>query len=631
LDYRSLGLKVGLEIHQQLDTAKLFCNCNSELSEIVTSTFVRSLRPTQSELGEIDAAALEEARRNLRFRYEATPNSCLVEADEEPPHRMNMDAMEVALIAAMLLRAEPVDEVHVMRKIVIDGSTTTGFQRTSLVAMNGHVEIDGKTIGVPTVEVEEDASRKISERAGEVIYRLDRQGVPLIEISTTPDISTPEEAARVAGHIGSLLRSTKRVKRGLGKIREDLNISIRGGARTEIKGVQDLRMVSTFVEKEVERQLMLIEAANELARRKAAPVQKAPVDLSRLFANTRSKIVRDSLRGGKVLALPLPGFAGLLKGKLGPELAAHARIAGVGGIFHSDEMPAYGISQEEAEAVRRELALGEDDAFALVADEEARARKAIEEVAKRAIFAIRGVPEETREPRPDGSTAYGRPLPGKARMYPETDIPPVQIGRQLLDRLRASLPELPAVKIERLGKTYGLHEQQCRQLVEDGVDVLFEELVVAGAEARQVATVLLYNFPEIAREGLDIEAIRREELFELFKMLREGMFSKEALPGLLRIMASKGLGPREAAEEAGVGAMPMSEVEKRLAAIVERNRDLVMQREEGALKALMGEAMGELRGRVDGKVVSDVLRRRIGELLDLSQDSRQGKKGPEHP
>lgn len=615
LDYRSLGLKVGLEIHQQLDTAKLFCNCASELSEVVTSTFVRSLRPTQSELGEIDAAALEEAKRNLRFRYEATPNSCLVEADEEPPHDLNGDTLEIALIVAMLLHADPVDEVHVMRKIVIDGSTTTGFQRTALVAMGGHIEVDGKTIGIPTIEVEEDASRKISETKGEVVYRLDRQGVPLIEISTTPDISTPEEAASVAGYVGSLLRSTKRVKRGLGKIREDLNISIRGGARTETKGVQDLRMISTFVEKEVERQLMLIDVQNELVRRSAKVAAGESKDLSGLFADTRSKVVRDSLRGGKVIALPLPGFAGLLKGKLGPELASHARIAGVGGILHSDEMPAYGISQEEVKAVMNEFNLGEGDAFALVADEENKARSAIAEVAKRASAAIRGVPEETREPRPDGTTVYGRPLPGKSRMYPETDVPPIGIDRATLDRLRASLPELPAVKIERLRKKYGLHEQQCRQLVEDGVDDVFEGLVSVGAEARHAATVLLYNFSEIAREGIDVERISREDLFELFKLMRDGQFSKEAMPGLLRTMASKGVRPREALKEAGFKAMPLSEVESYLAGIVEKNRELVMGRREEALKPLMGEAMAELRGRVDGKVISDILKERIGEML----------------
>ncbi|HYS71845.1 MAG TPA: Glu-tRNA(Gln) amidotransferase GatDE subunit E, partial [Thermoplasmata archaeon] len=202
MDYGALGLKCGLEIHQQLDTHKLFCENPSERSEVVVSEFRRRLRPTQSELGEVDAAVMEEARRKLVFVYQATLKSCLVEADEEPPHPCNEDALDTAILAAMLLRATIVEEVHFMRKIVIDGSNTTGFQRSALVALDGSFELDGKRYGVPTILLEEDAARKIEARDGEVVYRLDRLGVPLIEIATTPNIASPEEAAKVALRIG---------------------------------------------------------------------------------------------------------------------------------------------------------------------------------------------------------------------------------------------------------------------------------------------------------------------------------------------------------------------------------------------------------------------------------------------
>src|SRR5881296_3871658 len=413
MDYRALGLKVGLEIHQQLATHKLFCEDTSGLVDVPGGQrFRRRLRPTQSELGEVDAAAIEEAKRRLIFVYETTPNACLVEADEEPPHPPNPEALDIALEIALLLDAKPVNEVDFMRKIVIDGSNTAGFQRSALVALDGQLAVNGKRIGVPTILLEEDAARKLGEAGDEVVYRLDRLGIPLVELATTPNIETPDEARDVALTFGSLLRATRKVKRGIGTIREDVNVSIEGGARIEIKGVQELRLIATFVEKDVERQVMLLGVAAELKRRNITSVPTELRDLSSLFRETESKVVQTALKkGGVVLGWALPGFARLLKGKLGPELAAHARVVGVAGIFHSDELPGYGVTPSEVAAVRKALKIGgPDDAFVLVAEEEAKARHAIEEMHPRAAAALQGVPPETREPHPDGTTAYARPL-----------------------------------------------------------------------------------------------------------------------------------------------------------------------------------------------------------------------------
>src|SRR2546421_1155505 len=472
MDYRALDLKVGLEIHQQLATHKLFCEDASVLVDSPGGQrFRRRLRPTQSELGEVDAAAIEEAKRRLSFVYEATPNTCLVEADEEPPHSPNPEALDIVLEIALLLDAKAASEVDFMRKIVIDGSNTSGFQRSALVALDGHLETNGKRIGVPTILLEEDAARKVSEEEGEVVYRLDRLGIPLVEIATTPDIASPEEAAKVALGIGSWLRATRRVLRGIGTIREDLNVSIRGGSRIEIKGVQELRMISTFVEREVERQRMLLEVAAELRKRGVRSIPTGVQDLSAVFRETQSKVVATALKkGGVVFGWSLPGYAGLLKGKLGPELAAHARVAGVAGIFHSDELPAYGITTSEVDAVRTALRTETHDAFVLIAEAQEKARSAIEEMAPRAAAAIEGVPPETREPRPDGTTVYSRPLPGKARMYPETDVPPIRVTRERLDRIREHLPERPDVTEARLAREYAIHEQQTHQLVQEGVN-----------------------------------------------------------------------------------------------------------------------------------------------------------------
>ncbi|MBC7219803.1 MAG: Glu-tRNA(Gln) amidotransferase subunit GatE, partial [Hadesarchaea archaeon] len=378
VDYDKIGLRVGFEIHQELNTHKLFCSCPSQLRDDDPGFQVRRrLRPTQSELGEVDRAALAEALKGKAFSYQVYPDSiCLVELDEEPPHPVNEEALDIALEVALLLKANPVDEVHVMRKIVIDGSNTCGFQRTMLVATDGSLEVDGKRISIPTICLEEDAARKVGENAEVVEYRLDRLGIPLIEIATGPDFSDPQTPARAALYIGQLLRATGKVRRGIGTIRQDINISIAAGARQEIKGVQELGLISTVIEREVQRQLALLEIREELRRRGSMNVEKEIVDVTEVFSKTGSKLIQRSLAaGGSVLAVKLGKFAGILGRELQPgrrfgtELSDRAKTYGkVGGLFHTDELPNYGITTEEVSRVRQALGAGEMDAVVLIAD-----------------------------------------------------------------------------------------------------------------------------------------------------------------------------------------------------------------------------------------------------------------------
>ncbi|MCK5631960.1 Glu-tRNA(Gln) amidotransferase subunit GatE, partial [Candidatus Bathyarchaeota archaeon] len=261
LDFEKIGLLVGLEIHQQLNSEKkLFCDCQSELfNEEPDFVFTRRLRPTQSELGQIDAAALFEFKKGIKILYEGTrPTSCLVEMDEEPPHDIDRESLKAALVVSLMLKANPVNEIHVMRKTVIDGSNTTGFQRTAVVALGGEVRMQRFTSPIQHISLEEDAARKISQKDSVLTYRLDRLCIPLVEVATAPLSCTPEEAEEVALRIGQILRASGTAKRGLGTIRQDLNVSIREGNLVEIKGVQKLELVSSVIETEVQRQLNLL-------------------------------------------------------------------------------------------------------------------------------------------------------------------------------------------------------------------------------------------------------------------------------------------------------------------------------------------------------------------------------------
>lgn len=611
----------GIEIHQQLDTHKLFCSCRSQLVEEEGMCFSRRLRPTQSEMGEIDRAALAQAERRMHFAYQAPAGvSCLVEADEEPPHDADQEAMQASLIVSTMLGCRVMDEVHFMRKIVIDGSNTSGFQRTALVAVDGSLEVNGRSIGILSLCLEEDAARKVDTKDRQVTYRLDRLGIPLIEIATAPDMHDPEEVREVAQKLGSILRSTRKVKRGLGTIREDLNISVPGGARVEIKGAQDLGLLPTYVRNEMERQRSLIEIRDKLRERGARPVQVEAMDITPLLQGSRSKVIHSALsKGGKVFCAPLPKFAGVLRSadgslRLGAEMAQHARSRGVAGIFHSDELPAYGITAEEVQSIRQKLGSAEGDAFALCADAADRAEPALLAALARANQALDGVPEETRDPLPDGTSVYSRPLPGAGRMYPETDVRPILIERERLRHIAENLPELPEARMERLAREYGINEQQSRQLVKDGYDEIFEEVARDRSMAAVAARTFLNSYAEMQKEGVDPGSLGDDMVKQAFAALSVGRFAKEALPSVLKEMA-KGADADQAISKLGLEAMDQGDAVQVIDALIAARADFVREKGEGAVGPLMGVAMKELRGKVDGKAASDLLRERIREFL----------------
>mgnify|MGYP005633783177 FL=1 len=634
IDYSKLGLKVGLECHQQLATReKLFCGCKPELfkgdPEIL---FLRRLRPTQSELGQIDPAAYFEFQKGVKILYEAnSETSCLVEMDEEPPHELNREALDIALTIALMMKARPVDEIYVMRKIVIDGSNTTGFQRTCVVALNGSITVDGKTVPIQHISLEEDAARKMGEKGFIIRYRIDRLGIPLVEVTTGPVINTPKEAERVALAIGRILRATRRVKRGIGTIRQDLNISIRDGALIEIKGVQELELISKVIEYEVQRQLNLLRIRDELKRRelKEEELKEEFIDVTPVFKKTKCRILRRAINQGKtILAVKLPKFAGLLGLELipglrfGGELSDRAKFWGrVGGILHTDELQSYGVSEEEIAELKRLMNAGLEDAVVLVADKIENARDALKAVVERAREALRGVPEETRAAKPDGTTRYMRPRPGAARMYPETDVPPIKITREYVERLREKLPELPEKKVKRLMGSYGINEKLARQLLDSGYDELFEVIVrETNVTPTVVAATLTETFKSLKRDGVKIEALTNKQIIEVFRLVGLEKTSKEAIPEIVKWLTEhENAEPMEAVRKLGLTMISDEELEPIIDEYLNKNMDLIMKRGLGALGALMGMVMRDLRGRVKPKTVSRMIKEKITQILSKSK------------
>lgn len=596
-------LKCGIEIHQRLDTGKLFCRCPSTLSEGEEPALKirRNLRASKSEIGEIDRAAFLEQEKRLTFQYEVFGGTCcLVEMDEEPPLPMNREALMVALGICSQLHMHVVDQVHTMRKIVVDGSNTSGFQRTALLATGGFIETSEGKVGIDTVAIEEESAgildSKEKEKGNAVStekhYRLDRLGIPLIELATSPDIKSPEHCKEVAEKIGMVLRATGKAARGLGTIRQDINISIPKGARVEIKGVQDLKSIPKIVEIEVKRQEALLGLLKKLEKVKSEEALKA-TDLTGIFAGTDSGLIKRGLASGhKVMGILLRGHKGLLGVELQPgkrygtELSDYAKTAGVKGIIHSDEdLSKYKIGKKEEGAIVKELGAKEKDSFVLVVAEEGVARMALARAAFRA--SLREIPGETRRANPDGTTSYMRPLPGKARMYPETDIPVLDVTESLLADSRKSAGEGLAAKEEKLGEL--LNPQMAKRMLKSRNLKTFEKLVGMGVEPMLAASTLEDTLVALRREGVEIKSIPKT-MEELFSHYLQGKFAKSAIIEILPAMA-EGKGIPEILDERQLHKISGKELEK-----------LVSEH-----KGNLGEIMKNYRLRVDAAEVKGLL------------------------
>ena len=514
-----------------------------------------------------------------------------------------------------------------MRKVVIDGSNTTGFQRTAVIALNGSITVEGVEVPIEQVTLEEDSGRKTGDTKTSVIFRIDRLGVPLIEVSTGPVIHDPEQAGKVAFAIGRILRATKEVKRGLGSIRQDLNVSIKNGALIEAKGVQELELVSKAVGYEVQRQLALLEIRDELRQRnvKASDIKEEFVDITDILSDSESKIVQSALnQGGAALALELPSFKGLLKRelipnvRLGTEMAKRAVFWGrVGGIFHSDELPAYGIDSNHVEEVAKKLGCGDLDGFVIVADSLENSKDGLRAVVERAREAVERVPEETRAANPDGTTVYLRPRPGAARMYPETDVPPVQIGQDRLERLWENLPRMPEELAKELGTNHSLSPKLATQLVDSDYLLLFEQIVAQakGVAPSFVATILTESLRSLQREQVPVENLQEDQLRRAFDLVSKGATAKESVIDVLKWLAFHPDGvAEEAVDMLNLRMLTKLDLENIISKVVESNQTLVQENGSKALGRMMNLVMGEVRGRADPRQVTELLRSRLEQV-----------------
>ena len=625
---KNIGLKVGLEIHQQLDTKKkLFCDCIPKEEEEFTRKFSRRLRASKSELGKIDPAALFESTKSKTIIYYANPDSsCLVEEDEEPPHALDSNAKNIALLIGSALESKIFSEIHVMRKTVIDGSNTTGFQRTMLVAQGGSIKVGGKKVGVQSICLEEDAGKLIKDEGNHRFFSLDRLGVPLVEIALDPVEGDPKFVKDIALTLGRLLRVTKRVMRGIGSIRQDVNISIEGGGVIEVKGVQQLDQLEKIIEFEAKRQhgLKLIsEKINQTGFTEISRKEDV-FDITEVMQKCNSKIIKKSIENqDKIFGIRIKKLKGLFgfepysEIRLGREVGQLVRFFGIGGVFHSDELPNYGIEDADIKQVTKKLDIQNDDAFLIIAGEKISVGFAIDAIINRMTLAKNGPPAETRAATQNGDTIFLRPRPGASRMYPETDIPTVKVTNEELVKVRSNIPRSWKESIKELEEKYQINNQLAEQIFDSEYFEIFEKICSKKQNSPNfVVSILCSTITNLKRSGLDSSLLNDEQIMKTFELLEQEKINKESIQIIFeQIMSKKANDVLQALENASITQLTENELDNILDKIIQNNTNKIEQEKMRAISGLMGIAMKEVRGKASGKIINQKLKEKIQKIL----------------
>ncbi len=627
---KNVGVKVGLEIHQQLATnKKLFCSCNPIETDEYSIKFQRKLRASKSELGEFDPAALFESTKSKTITYYANDeSSCLVEQDEEPPHELDEDAKKISLVISSALKSNIFSEIYPMRKTVIDGSNTTGFQRTMLISQGGFFNVGETEIGVQSICLEEDAAKNLGDDGSVRKFGLERLGIPLVEIATEPFECELTDIKKIALSLGRILRSTKKVKRGLGSIRQDVNVSIKDGDGVviEVKGVQQLDQLEKVVEYEAKRQHGLLKISKKLQEKKWIYDKGNSEDITELFSECKSKIIQSALKKNqKIMAITFRNMAGIFgyspyEGiRLGKEVAELVRFFGIGGVFHSDELPNYGVEKSDIQKLKEFSEIGENDAFLILASPEEKILTIINQIILRVEYIKNhGIPIDTRLATQAGETKFLRPRPGAARMYPETDIPPIIITDEELSEAQNNIPKSWDDSIKELEIKYKLNPQLAEQIFDSRYIRLFEKIVEKiKTNPTFVASILCSTITNLERNGLNSDLLKNDEIFKLFDLLEDGKIAKESIEIIFEsIMSGKSHSLEEAMKNASIESINEEEIEKIVIGIVDKNDEIIKNLKDRAIGPLMGIVMKDLRGKASGEIVNRLLLKNIKNKLE---------------
>ncbi len=616
-DYTKIGFKSGLEVHQQLKTpTKLFCRCPAgHYSDHYNAEILRHMRPTLSELGEYDGTALMEFKTKKEIIYRINYDTvCTYEMDDTPPFMMSSEALDIAIEISMLYGANIVDEVHIARKQYLDGSIPTGFQRTAIVSVGGGIKYKDRIINLIQMSIEEDSCREVSDVGHKRVYITDRLGMPLIETVTHPEMKTPQEVAEVNKIISRIVKSNGKVRTGIGAARQDVNVSVHGGTRVEIKGVPRIEKIPILTYNEAMRQWNLLKLRQELNNRGITPETfSARYEcVTRILKKTRYQPIKDAIeRGWKVKCVVLKGFKGLLRWQtqtdtyFSREISDRVRVIAclttLPNIVHSDSMSDQ-ISSSEWTLLRKHMNATDNDTSVLVWGDDQDSETGAKEIIIRAHEATIGIPSETRQAHYDGTNGFERILPGPERMYPDTDLPPIRIDQERFDRIKNGLPKSFWDRIIEL-KDIGFSEKESEKIATSKYYNLFMKISELQIPLNLVYKALIDLPGILKRKSMNLDTLSESDIYNIFKLFKDGKIIREAVFEVLKSSVFNG----QFVEELIPDTCSESELQSRLNDAIKLYNNTKIYNPEQRIQILMGMLMKNLRGRIEGKVVYESL------------------------
>ncbi len=619
-DYAEVGFKSGLEIHQQLLTEKkLFCRCpaGKYSNDVYHAEILRHMRPTLSELGEYDGTALMEFKTKKDIIYRINRETvCTYEMDDTPPFEINDQALDSSIEVGLLLGATIVDELHIARKQYLDGSIPTGFQRTAIVSVGGKIPFKNREIRIIQMSIEEDSCREFADNGHTRIYLTDRLGMPLIETVTYPDMKTPQEVAEVNDILRRLVRTTGKVRTGIGASRQDVNVSVRGGTRIEIKGVSKIKYIPLLTYNEAMRQWNLLRLREELKRRGITEktFKSKTDDITHLLRHTSYQPVNNALANGMVAkCVTLKGFKGLLNWQtqtdtfFSKEISDRVRVIAcldqLPNIINSDSYENT-LSTAEGQKIRKYIGCTEKDTIVIVWGSQQDAETGAKEIVIRAKEATIGVPSETRQALKDGTNGFERILPGPDRMYPDTDLPPKKILDERKDLIRKGLP-VYFWEYEKYFQKLKLPKDVIRPLTDSKYPPLFKKMVNTWKINPVFASVAMVRFVKhLKRKKYDTSVLTVDVMEKIFsaykdkKIIREGVYyaiKKTAINGVFK-------------KEYLLAPAKKTDIGKEIVNAKKTYKKMKIYNPDKKNDILIGLVMKKLEGRASGEYVAQKIK-----------------------
>jgi glutamyl-tRNA(Gln) amidotransferase subunit E len=626
LDYIALGFKAGLEVHHQLDTErKLFCNCPVKLTHKAhDAELLRHMRPTLSELGEYDGTALMEFKTKKEVIYRIFGDlNCTYEMDDTPPFLINQNALDISIAIAQTFNMSLVDEVHITRKQYLDGSIPTGFQRTAIIGVGGEFLMGDKKIGILHMSVEEDSCREVSDRGHRIVFKADRLGIPLVELVTAPDFKTPDEAGLGAETIRRALWNLGLVRRGPGSVRHDVNCSITGGTRIEIKGVPRIADIPRLLHNEAMRQKTLLDIRDTLRSRgvTADTITRRTVDVTRFFSKLDNTVINNQ-RGNRIIAVKLKGFGGLLSlptqehTVFADEFSGRIRVIAcldlMPNILYPESPDAENISSGLWRKIRNRLEATHHDAVILLYGPDEDLETGISEIYIRAGEATRGIPSETRQPLKNGSTDFERILPGPDRMYPDTDHPPLPLSNERISAIGKTIPEQPWLREKRYA-AMKLPPDLIRPLAISPLATLFDTAALEYPDHTcRIAEVVGRWIPALKRKKQPMYNLTEQRLMDLFECWNRQLFYREGFMPLLRCLAlNPDLTCNQCLEKLNMHPPDGKTIDTVIADAIDNTHDREFASDTARSNWIMGQVMKSLRGCLNAAELSGRIRSKV--------------------